>query len=95
MDIQVCATLHDAFACSDKYLKKDDKIHTLDELLKNKVITQKEPSNTRAFLNKYMRTNGIDFKPDIEIGNEFDFYLINDKKDIQLEKAKEILNAKN
>ena len=67
MDIQVCATLHDAFACSDKYLKKDDKIHTLDELLKNKVITQKEPSNTRAFLNKYMRTNGIDFKPDIEI----------------------------
>jgi len=67
MDIQVCATLHDAFACSDKYLKNENKIYTLEELLKHKVITQKEPSNTRAFLNNYMQTNGIDFKPDIEI----------------------------
>ena len=67
MDIQVCATLHDAFACSKQYLEKEDKVYTLEELLENKVITQKEPSNTRAFLNNYMKTNGIEFKPDIEI----------------------------
>lgn len=67
MDIKVCATLHDTFACSEKYLEKENKTYTLDELLKNKVITQKEPSNTRAFLNNYMKINNIDFKPDIEI----------------------------
>ena len=37
----------------------------------------------------------VNFEDDIEIGNDFDFYLNNNKKDIQLETAKEILNAKN
>ena len=67
MDVQVCATLHDVFTCSEKYLKKENKTYTLHDLLKNKVIAQKEPSNTRAFLNNYMKMNGIQFKPDIEI----------------------------
>jgi len=67
MDIKVCAKLHDAFACSEKYLKKEDKIYALHEVIKNKVITQKEPSNTRVFLNSYIKRNNIDFKPDIVI----------------------------
>ena len=49
---------------------------------------------------KYLTPKGTDInklgiKPDVEIGNEFDFYLNSSKKDIQLETAKEILNAKN
>ena len=67
LDIQVCAKLHDSFACGKKYLENEDKEYTLNELLKHKIITQKEPSSTRAFLNKYMEVNGVEFKPDIEI----------------------------
>ena len=49
---------------------------------------------------KYLTPKGTDInklgiKPDVEVGNEFDFYLNSSKKDIQLETAKEILNAKN
>lgn len=67
LNIEVCAKLHDSFACSQKYLDNPKKVLSLDELLKHKIITQKEPSNTRAFLNNYMKENNIDFKPDIEI----------------------------
>ena len=67
MDITVCAKLHDTFAVSEKYLEKENKEYTLKELLEHKIVTQKEPSNTRAFLNNYMKANGVEFKPDIEI----------------------------
>ena len=67
LNIEVCAKLHDSFACSSKYINHPPKILNLEELLKYKIITQKEPSNTRTFLNNYMKKNNIDFKPDIEI----------------------------
>jgi len=67
LDIQVCAKLHDSFACSEKYLKDENKVFELDELLEHKIVTQKEPSNTRAFLNNYMKENNTVFNPDIEI----------------------------
>ncbi len=67
LNITPCAKLHDLFACSTKYLENPKKTFTLNELLKYKLITQKEPSNTRAFLNNYFKENNIDFKPDIEI----------------------------
>ena len=67
LDIQVCAKLHDSFACSEKYLKNSNKTFELNELLNYKIVTQKEPSNTRVFLNNYMKSNNIEFKPDIEI----------------------------
>ncbi len=67
LNIKVCAKLHDSFACSEKYLKDPKKVLSLEELLKYNIITQKEPSNTRAFLNNYMKENNINFKPDIEI----------------------------
>ena len=60
------------------------------------------PNNTGVNITiaRYLTPKGIDInklgiKPDIEIGNEFDLYLNNSKKDIQLEAAKELLNAKN
>ena len=67
LNIEVCAKLHDSFACSSKYINNPPKILNLEELLKYKIITQKEPSNTRTFLNNYMKKNNIDLKPDIEI----------------------------
>lgn len=67
LDVSVCAKLHDSFACSEKYLKKENKVYNLEELLNHEIITQKEPSNTRNFLNDYMKNNGVEFCPDIEI----------------------------
>lgn len=67
LDIKVCAKLHDSFACSKKYLENTNKVYELNELMQYKIITQKESSNTRTFLNDYMSKNDIQFKPDIEI----------------------------
>lgn len=41
---------------------------SLKDLITNyPIITQKEPSNTRAFLNSLMKENYIDFHPQFEI----------------------------
>ena len=67
LNIENCAKLHDSFACSTKYMEKIKGDISIHDILNYKIVTQKEPSNTRAFLNEYMKNNGIDFKPDIEI----------------------------
>lgn len=67
LQVNVCAKLHDTFASSKKYRDLENKKIKLSELVKYKTITQKEPSNTREFLNNFMKDNGIEFKPDIEI----------------------------
>ena len=73
---------------------------TFGKGLVQKVVPLPNKTGVNVTIAKYLTPNGTDInklgiKPDIEIGNEFDYYLMNDKKDIQLEKAKEILNAKN
>lgn len=67
LEITPCALSQDFFACSEKFLKRKDRKLTLKELLSYPIITQKEPSNTREFLNEFMKSHQIDFKPDIEI----------------------------
>lgn len=67
MNVNVCAELHDSFACSEIYMKNPNKVMPLEELLKYKIITQMKPSNTRTFLDNFMISNKIDFQPSIEI----------------------------
>ena len=67
MNVEVCANLHDSFACSKLYMKDPKKKLSLEELLSHKIITQMNPSNTRSFLDKFMMDNNIDFHPSIEI----------------------------
>ena len=63
-----CATLHDCFACNTNYKKQIKKKISLKELTENyPIITQKEPSNTRAFLNSLMNKNNISFHPKFDI----------------------------
>lgn len=66
------------------------------------VVQQVVPLPNQTGINvtiaKYLTPNGTDIhqlgiKPDIEVGNEFDFF-IDTKKDVQLETAKDILNKK-
>ena len=73
---------------------------TFGKGLVQKVVPLPNKTGVNVTIAKYLTPNGTDInklgiKPDIEIGNEFDFFMMNGKKDIQLEKAKEILNAKN
>lgn len=65
--ITKCATLHDTFAYSKKYIDSINDNITISDLVKHPLITQKEPSNTRNFLNNFMQQYNIDFKPYIEI----------------------------
>ncbi|MCI9178322.1 MAG: LysR family transcriptional regulator substrate-binding protein [Clostridia bacterium] len=66
--ITPCATLHDCFAGNSSYQKQIASKISLKDLVTNyPIITQKEPSNTRAFLNSIMLKNKIDFHPKFDI----------------------------
>ncbi len=71
---------------------------TFGKGLVQKVVPLPNQTGVNVTIARYLTPNGTDInklgiKPDIEIGNEFDFYIEN-KKDVQLEKAKEILSKK-
>jgi carboxyl-terminal processing protease len=73
---------------------------TFGKGLVQKVVPLPNKTGLNVTIARYLTPNGTDInklgiKPDVEVGNEFDFYINTSKKDIQLEKAKEILNAKN
>lgn len=72
---------------------------TFGKGLVQKVIPLPNKTGLNVTIARYLTPNGNDInkhgiKPDVEIGNEFDFYLNNSKKDIQLDKARAILNDK-
>lgn len=73
---------------------------TFGKGLVQKVVPLPNMTGVNITIARYLTPNGTDInklgiKPDIEIGNDFDFYLNSSKKDLQLEAAKEFLNAKN
>jgi len=73
---------------------------TFGKGLVQKVVSLPNQTGVNVTVARYLTPNGTDInklgiKPDIEIGNYYDIYTNNTKKDIQLETAKEILNAKN
>jgi carboxyl-terminal processing protease len=73
---------------------------TFGKGLVQKVVPLPNKTGLNVTIARYLTPNGTDInklgiKPDVEVGNEFDFYINNSKKDIQLETAKELLNAKN
>ncbi len=69
---------------------------TFGKGLVQKVVPLPNQTGVNITIARYLTPNGTDInklgiKPDIEIGNEFEFFIDN-KKDVQLEKAKDILN---
>ena len=69
---------------------------TFGKGLVQKVVPLPNQTGVNVTIARYLTPNGTDINklgitPDIEIGNEFDFFIDN-KKDVQLEKAKELLN---
>ena len=72
---------------------------TFGKGLVQKVVPLPNKTGVNITIAKYLTPNGTDInklgiKPDIEVGSDFDLFLENNKKDIQLETAKELLNAK-
>lgn len=70
---------------------------TFGKGLVQKVVPLPNQTGVNVTIARYLTPNGVDInklgiKPDIEIGNELDFFENSRQKDIQLEKAKEILN---
>ena len=68
---------------------------TFGKGLVQKVVPMPNKSGLNVTIAKYLTPNGTDInklgiKPDIEVGNDFDFY-INGKNDTQLDTAKKIL----
>ena len=68
---------------------------TFGKGLVQKVVPLPNKTGLNVTIARYLTPNGTDInklgiKPDIEVGNDYDFY-INNKKDVQLEKAKDIL----
>lgn len=69
---------------------------TFGKGLVQKVVPLSNQTGVNVTIARYLTPNGTDInklgiKPDIEVGNEFDFFVGN-QKDEQLEKAKEVLN---
>ncbi|MBE7711808.1 MAG: S41 family peptidase [Cyanobacteria bacterium SIG31] len=70
---------------------------TFGKGLVQKVVPLPNKTGLNVTIAKYLTPNGTDInkmgiKPDIEIGNDFDFYLNDNKRDIQLETAKQLLS---
>ncbi len=71
---------------------------TFGKGLVQKVVPLPNSTGVNVTIARYLTPNGTDInklgiKPDVEIGTDVDF-LIENKKDVQLEKAKELLNNK-
>jgi len=68
LNITPCGEVHDCFACNANYKKQIKEKISLNDLVTNfPIITQKDPSNTRTFLNSLMIKNNIDFHPKFDI----------------------------
>ena len=107
LDKPIVVLVHGVSASASEILSgalKDSKRATLvgkrtfGKGLVQKVVPLPNRTGINVTIARYLTPNGTDInklgiKPDIEIGSDIDF-LIENKKDVQLEKAKEILNNK-
>lgn len=68
LEVTECAILHDGFAGNLEYKENIKVPISLEELVTNyPIVTQKEPSNTRTFLNNLMISNNVKFHPKFDI----------------------------
>ncbi len=71
---------------------------TFGKGLVQKVVPLPNKTGLNVTIARYLTPNGTDINklginPDIEIGNDFDFFINDSKNDVQLNKAKEVLNS--
>lgn len=59
--------VHDIFVGNKKYLQLTNGHVSLEELNNYPLLFQKKPSNTRAYLDQFLKNNQVDLKPTTEI----------------------------
>ena len=59
--------IHDIFVGNKKYYDLTNGKLNLNELSSFPLIFQKLPSNTRTYLNNYLKDNHVDLKPQLEV----------------------------
>lgn len=59
--------VHDIFVGNKKYFDLTKGKISLEELNNYPLLFQKMPSNTRAYLNNYLKSNNTDLKPQLEV----------------------------
>ena len=67
LDIKNIGKVQDAFVCSKKFYSKLKNVINLEDLNNYPLIFQKSPSNTREYLNRFLRNNNINLNPKMEI----------------------------
>ena len=65
LEIYPFTQVQDIFCTSPEYMDTN-KIYNLEELKNYKLITQKRPSNTRTFFDKFLKDNNIKIIPSVE-----------------------------
>lgn len=69
IDIIKCKKIHDIFIASEKYSELNDKVISLNELKNYPLIFQAKGSNTRNFLDNFLKEKNITLKPNIELAS--------------------------
>ena len=69
IDIIKCKKIHDVFIASEKYSKLNGKVISLEDLKNYPLIFQAKGSNTRNFLDNFMKEKNIHLKPNIELAS--------------------------
>lgn len=75
-----CKKIQDCFVVGEKYKDLAKKEMNIKELEKYPLVFQTDVSNTRKFLNKYLDSNNVSLKPNIELASYTlvrDFTIIN------------------
>lgn len=69
IDIIKCKKIHDVFIANEKYSKLNGKVISLENLKNYPLIFQAKGSNTRNFLDNFMKEKNIYLKPNIELAS--------------------------
>lgn len=69
IDIIKCKKINDCFVVNDNYLELVNKNLSIKELNKYPLILQTKGSNTREFLDNFASSNGVVFKPNMELAS--------------------------
>ena len=69
IDIIKCKKIHDIFIASEKYSELNIKVISLETLKNYPLIFQAKGSNTRNFLDNFLKEKNITLKPNIELAS--------------------------
>lgn len=69
INIIKCKKIHDVFIASKKYSELNDKVISLESLKNYPLIFQAKGSNTRNFLDNFLKEKNITLKPNIELAS--------------------------